>query len=146
MTEAGIVSLIGGATGLLGGMALLRWLNAWQPVPSFPVHLPVNPDATTYGVALLLALASGFLLGMVPMRQVLRANPWLIIKSGAMGANGRRFAVRDLLLVVQVAVCAMLVTASLVAVRGLIRALYSSYGFRPQNALLVETDLNMRGV
>jgi hypothetical protein len=146
MTEAAMVSLIGGAAGLLGGMALLRWLNAWQPVPNFPVHLPVNPDATTYGVALLLALASGFLLGMVPVRQVLRANPWLIIKSGAVEAGGRRFAIRDLLLVVQVAVCAMLVTASLVAVRGLIRSLYSSYGFMSQNALLVETDLNMGGV
>jgi predicted permease len=145
MTEAFMVSLISGAAGLLGGMALLHWLNTWQPVPGFPVHLPVNPDATTYAVALLLAVASGFLLGMVPVRQVLRANPWLIIKSGSVEAGGRRFAIRDLLLVVQVAVCAMLVTASLLAVRGLIRSLYSSYGFLPQNALLVETDLNMGG-
>src|ERR1700730_12225910 len=48
MTEAVIVSLIGGVVGLMGGIALLRGLNTWQPVPSFPVHLPVAPDATTY--------------------------------------------------------------------------------------------------
>jgi predicted permease len=145
MTEAVMVSLIGGSAGLLGGIALLRWLNTWQPVPSFPVHLPVSPDATTYAVALLLALASGFLFGMVPVRQVLRANPYQVVKSGTIDMGGRRFSTRDLLLVVQVAVCAMLVTASMVALRGLVRSLHTHYGFVPQNALLVETDLNMAG-
>jgi predicted permease len=145
MTEAVIVSLIGGLAGLMGGIALLRWLNAWQPMPSFPVHLPVAPDTTTYAVALLLALASGLLFGMVPVRQVLRANPYWIVKSGTIDLGGRRFSTRDLLLVVQVAVCAMLVTASMVALRGLVRSLHTHYGFVPQNALLVETDLNMAG-
>ena len=145
MTEAAIVSLIGGVVGLMGGIALLRWLNTWQPVPSFPVHLPVAPDATTYAVALLLALGSGLLFGLVPVRQVLRANPYQVVKSGTIGLGGRRFSTRDLLLVVQVAVCAMLVTASMVALRGLVRSLHSHYGFVPQEALLVETDLNMAG-
>ena len=47
--------------------------------------------------------------------------------------------VRDLLLVAQIAICAVLVTASLVAVRGLLRSLHSNFGFEPQNAMLVET-------
>src|SRR3984957_13305122 len=145
MTEAVIVSLIGGVAGLMGGIALLRWLNTWQPVPSFPVHLPVAPDATTYAVALLLALGSGLLFGVVPVRQVLRANPYQVVKSGTIDLKGRRFSTRDLLLVLQVAVCAMLVTASMVALRGLVRSLHTHYGFAPQDALLVETDLNMAG-
>ena len=145
MTEALIVSVIGGIAGLLGGILLLRWLDAWQPVPNFPVHLPVAPDGHVYAVSLLLALVSGFLFGMVPVRRVLRSNPWEIVKSGSVGVGGRRFTLRDLLLVVQVAVCAMMVTASLVAVRGLVRSLHSNYGFAPDNTLLVETDLNMAG-
>jgi hypothetical protein len=36
-------------------------------------------------------------------------------------------------------------SASLVAVRGLARSLHSNYGFQPQGALLVNTDLNMGG-
>ena len=145
MTEAVMVSFMGGAAGLAGGIVLLRWLNAWQPVPSFPVHLPVEPDARTYVAALLLALASGLLFGAVPLRQVLRANPYQVIKSGSIDMGGRRFTMRELLLVVQVAVCAMLVTASMVAARGLVRSLHANYGFVPQNALLVDTDLNMAG-
>jgi hypothetical protein len=38
-----------------------------------------------YAHALLLALFSGFLFAMVPVRQVLRADPWQIIRSGSTG-------------------------------------------------------------
>jgi len=57
--------------------------------------------------------------------------------------RGRRITPRDLLLVVQIAICAVLVTSSLVAVRGLVRSLHSNFGFEPQNAMLVDTDLDM---
>jgi predicted permease len=50
---------------------------------------------------------------------------------------------RDALLVGQIAICAVLVTASIVAVRGLVRSLHAGYGFEPQRALLVDTDLSM---
>jgi predicted permease len=145
LTEAVLLSLVGGAVGLLGGVALLRWLVAWKPVPSFPITLPVSPDASVYGFALLMALASGVLFGMVPVRQVLRANPYQIVKAGSAGAQGRRFTARDLLLVIQIAICAVLVTSSLVAVRGLVRSLHSNFGFAPQNVLMVDTDLDMAG-
>ncbi len=95
--------------------------------------------------ALLLSLASGFLFGAVPVRQVLRTDPYQIVKSGSTGRVRRRITVRDLLLVVQIAICAVLVTSSMVAVRGLARSLDSNFGFEPRNATLVETDLNMAG-
>ena len=88
---------------------------------------------------------SGFLFGMVPVRQVLRANPYEIVKAGSSGRVGRRITVRDLLLVVQIAICAVLVTSSMVAVRGLVRSLHSNFGFEPRNAMLVNTNLNMAG-
>jgi predicted permease len=108
--------------------------------------VPVNPDVRTYLVALALALVSGLLFGMVPVRQVMRANPYQGIKAGSAGmANIRRFTLRDVLLVLQVTVCAVLVTASLVAVRGMVRSLHASFGFDPQNAMQVNTDLSMSG-
>jgi predicted permease len=145
LTEAVLVSLIGGVAGLLGGIGLLHWLSAWQPVPNMPINLPVNPNASVYAIALLLALASGLIFGMVPVRQVLRSDPWQVVKSGSLSAIGRRYTMRDLLLVIQIVVCAVLVTSSLVAVRGLVRSLHSNFGFLPQSAMLVETDLDMGG-
>ena len=144
-TEAVLISLIGGTAGLWCSVVLLRGLSAWQPLPTAPLQVPVNPDANVYGVALLLSLASGFLFGAVPVRQVLHTDPYQVIKSGSTGTVGRRITVRDLLLVVQIAICALLVTSSLVAVRGLVRSLHSSFGFEPQNAMLVETALSMAG-
>jgi predicted permease len=145
-TEAMLISLIGGAAGLWGSIILLGLLSTWQPVPQYPCfHIPVRPDANVYGVALLLALVSGFLFGAVPVRQVLHTDPYQIVKSGSIGSVGRRMAVRDALLVVQIAICAVLVTSSMVAVRGLLRSLHSNFGFEPRNAMLVDTDLNMAG-
>jgi predicted permease len=148
-TEAVLISLMGGAVGLLGSVELLQALSMWQPIPRWPVHLSVNPDAHVYGVALLLALASGFLFGAVPVRQVLRTNPYEVVKSGSSGPiagrAGRRMTARDLLLVVQIAICAVLVTASMVAVRGLARSLHDNFGFEQQNTMLADTDLAMGG-
>ena len=144
-TEAVLISLIGGAVGLWGSIVLLRGLSVWQPLPTAPLQVPVNPDANVYAVAVLLSLASGFLFGAVPVRQVLRTDPYQVVKSGSTGMVGRRISVRDILLVVQIAICAVLVTSSLVAVRGLLRSLHSNFGFEPQNAMLVETALSMAG-
>jgi hypothetical protein len=124
----------------------LQELGAWRPVPESPsLHVPVNPDATVYVAALALALVSGFLFGIVPVRQVLRTDPYQIVKSGSTGRGGRRITVRDLLLGVQIAICAVLVTCSLVAVRGLVRSRSGNSGFEPRNAMLANTVLSMAG-
>jgi predicted permease len=145
LTEALLISLIGGAAGLWGSIVLLSGLSVWHPYPRYPIHMSVNPDANVYGIALLLTLASGFLFGAVPVRQILRTDPYQIVKSGSIGTGGRRTTVRDALLIAQIAICALLVTSSMVAVRGLIRSLHSNFGFEPQNAMIVDSDLNMAG-
>jgi predicted permease len=146
LTEAVLISLVGGAAGLWASVVLLHRLSTWRPIAGSAVHIPVTPDAKLYLVALLLALVSGFLFGIVPVRQVLRANPYEIVKAGSgAGRVSRRITLRDVLLVVQIAICAVLVTASLVAVRGLARTLHGNYGFDPQNTVLASTDLAMAG-
>jgi len=144
-TEALLLSVVGGVVGLWGSAVLLHGLSVWQPFSRWPIHLPVDPDVNVYGVALLLTLASGFLFGAVPVRQVLRTDPYEVVKSGSLGRVGRGLTARDLLLGVQIAICAMLVTSSMVAVRGLVRSLHSNFGFDPRNTVLADTDLNMAG-
>ncbi|MGC1483761.1 MAG: ABC transporter permease [Candidatus Acidiferrum sp.] len=144
-TEAVLISLIGGGVGLWGSVELLRGLSVWQPLPTAPLQVPVHPDATVYGVAVLLSLASAFLFGAVPARQVFHTDPYQVIKSGSAGTVARRISVRDVLLVAQITICAVLVTSSLVAVRGLLRSIHSNFGFEPHKAMLVETALSMAG-
>lgn len=144
LMEALLISLAGGGCGIAASVFLLRGLSAWQPMPQFPINVPVNPDATTYIVAVALALLSGFLFGMAPLRQVFATAPWEVVKSGIRATGRKRwFAGREVLLVVQIAACAVLMTSSLVALRGLERSLHSDFGFEPSHALVVDTDLNM---
>jgi macrolide transport system ATP-binding/permease protein len=145
LTEALLISLGGGAAGLVASVMLLHRLSVWQAFPQFPMNIPVRPDANVYLFALLLALVSGLLFGIVPVGQVFKSNPYEIVKAGSSARIGRRLTVRDLLLVLQIAICAVLVTSSMVAVRGLARSLHANVGFEPQDTLLVNTDLAMAG-
>jgi len=144
-TEAVLISAAGGALGLWASVALLESLSVWRPISRFPMSLPVTPDTAVYVVALALALFSAFLFGMVPVRQALRVDSYDVIKSRRASAFGKRFTARDLLLVVQIAICGVLVTSSLVAVRGLIRSQHSNFGFEPRNVLLMDAVLPMAG-
>lgn len=145
LTEALLISFTGGAIGVWGSVALLRRLSLWQPITGAPIHLPVSPDAKLYWFALVLALVSGFLFGIVPVRQVLRANPYEVVKAGPNARMERRVTVRDVLLAVQIAICAVLVTSSLVAVRGLVRSLHSNFGFEPRDTMLAGVNLATAG-
>ncbi len=148
-TEAVLISVLGGALGLEGSVVLLRALSLWRPIPQFPLHVAVYADAEVYLLALLLALVSGFLFGAAPIRQILRTNPYEIVKTGSAtivaGNTARRMTFRDILLVVQIAICGVLVTSSLVAVRGLVRSMNSEFGFEPKNALLASSNFRMAG-
>jgi predicted permease len=143
LTEALLVSIAGGALGLWASLALLSAMDAWHPVPEFPINIPVSPDGNVYVMASVLALISALLFGIGPVRQALRADPYQVIKAGTSGPAPRRITVRDLLLAAQIAICAVLVTSSTVAVRGLARSLNSNFGFDPRNVVLADTDLVM---
>src|ERR1700743_3377797 len=146
LTEAILISLAGGALGMAAAVVILRGLSTWQPIPNIPINVPVNPDASPYALAVCLAIFSGLLFGIIPVRQILRSDPWQIIRTGgATTGAARRITVRDILLVLQITICAVLVTASLVAVRGLARSLESSYGIQPAGVVLVKSDMKMAG-
>lgn len=144
LTESVLVALLGGIAGTFLAGALLQSLSRWQPFAAFPIRLPVSPDLLVYAMALVLSLASGILFGLLPARQIWRTDAAQVMKSGAGAATTfRGFALRDVLLVVQIALCTLLVTASLVAVRGMQRSLRAPLGVQPQGVVLAHGDLDM---
>lgn len=145
LCEAVVVSLIGGVLGTLFATFLLKALTRWQPFAEFPIHVTVVPSARVYAVALALALGSGLLFALVPMRQAWETSVSQVMKGGPESLIFRRVKFRDLLLGVQIALCTLLVMASLVALRGMQRSLHAPIGFQPQGAILAATDLHMAG-
>ena len=145
LTEAVLVSLAGGIAGTAFATVLLRLLTRWQPFRAFPVHVTVDPDIRVYGLALLLSLASGILFGLLPARQIWHTDAARVMKGVPGPVLFRHFTLRDLLLGLQIALCTLLVTASLVAARGMQHSLHAPIGFEPQGAMLASTDMQMAG-
>jgi predicted permease len=140
LTEAMVLSMLGGTAGLVIAGLLLRVLN--QSLSPYG-RLAASVDARVYLAALFLTLVSALLFGMIPARQVSQSSPLQAMKSGSVDSTPlRRFTLRDLLLGAQIAICTLLVTASLVAVRGMVRMLHAPLGFQPEGAMLANIDLS----
>lgn len=146
LTEAIIVALLGGAAGTVLAASLLQALSSWQPLQQVPVHVIVSPDPLVYAVALILSLASGVFFGLLPARQIWKIDAAQAMKTGPVTITVfRRFTLRDVLLAIQIAICTLLVTASLVALRGMQRSLHANLGFNPQGVTLLDSDFGLAG-
>jgi predicted permease len=146
LIEALLISVAAGVIGTFVSCGLLASLSHWQPFAEFPIHLTVAADTRVYAIALLLSMVSGLLPGLLPARQIWQTNAMQAMKSGSVAPRlPYRLTLRDLLLCVQIALCALLVTASLVSLRGMQRSLHAPIGFVPQGAVLATTDMHMAG-
>ena len=106
-----LISLAGGAVGLWGSVALLRGLRVWQPSTQVPSSTcPFIQDANVY--------LDGFVVApgrAVPLwrsacqRQVLRTDPYQVVKSGSLGKAGWRRLPSATRAGGQIAICAVLV-------------------------------------
>src|SRR5213078_2121370 len=106
LTEAMVLSMLGGATGLVIARLLLGMLNRWESPYG---HLAVGVDVGVYLAALILTLVSGLLFGMIPARQVWQSSPLQAMKRGPVDVTPRRrLALRDLLLGAQIVICTLL--------------------------------------
>ena len=144
VVESVVVAVAGGLLALLLSEVLLGLISRWRPMADFPIQFLVQPDKKLYLFALLISVATGLFFGLMPARQVWRTDPNHALRSGSGAAiASRRFALRDLLLGVQIAVCCLLVTACFVSLRGLRRAVTMPLGFNPQGVTLANFDLHL---
>src|ERR1700733_9312519 len=146
LTEAVLVSLIGGIVGTFFARILLGTLSHWRP-GDFPAHYLIAPDLRVYLVATALSIASGIVFGILPAWQIRNTDVVQAIKSNYVSAGSfRRFAMRDALLLIQVAVCTLLVSSALVAVRAMVQRLHAPLGIEPHGVTLAQVDLKVAGV
>ncbi len=146
LTESIVISVLGGVVGCVLAVVILQALSDWRLSFGIPMQVIVNPDTWVYVFSCMLSLAAGAFFGLIPARQIWRTDPNLAIKSAANTELGKRkWAGRDLLLATQIALCCILVTSSLVALRGLARAVHSPLGFNPDHVTQAGFDLRMAG-
>ena len=143
LVEAFVISILGGACAYGLAWMALTGLASWHPPTRYPMKFFVLPQPSLILMAFLISVVAGVLFGMMPLRQIFKTDPNETIKSGgSQSAAGRRWALRDVLLAAQIALCCVTVTAAFVSLRGLGRAMTMDLGFNPKNALLTQFDLS----
>ncbi len=146
LTEAFVISILGGVCACELSWIALTGLATWRPPSGFPFKFHVMPEPSLILMALLVSVLAGVLFGLMPLRQIFKTDPNDAIKSGSNQSYvGHRWALRDVLLAAQIALCCVTVTAAFVSLRGLSRAMTMDLGFNPKNAVLTKFDLRQAG-
>jgi predicted permease len=146
LVEALVISIFGGACACGLAWIVLNRLASWHPPTDYPMKFLVQPQPSLVLMALVIAVLAAVLFGVMPLRQIFKTDPNDAIKSaGTQSGAGRRWAVRDVLLAAQIALCCVTITAAFVSLRGLRRTLTLDLGFNPMNAVLTKFDLSQAG-
>ena len=145
LTESLILGVLGAGVGVLLASWLTRLLTTYQlPIPialSIDLRLDARVLAFTAGVSLL----TGVLAGLAPALRATRANLVWDLKGDSAGGRlrGRRWTMRDVLVVGQMAVTIVLLVTAGLLVRSLSAAQKANVGFATDGLAIVSADTGM---
>jgi predicted permease len=145
LTESALLSIAGGAAGILMAMWLADLVNVWRPPIDAPVIPPVAVDARVLLFAAASTLATVMLFGLAPALQSTREGLAGAMKNDAPADRLRRFSLRDVLVATQVALSVVLLIGSILVVRSLQHALSLKLGFDPRQAATLSIDMGGQG-
>ncbi len=145
LTESLLLSMAGGAAGVLLAAWLTALVNVWRPPIDTLTIARVVMDTRVFLFAAAVSIASAFLFGLMPALQSARVGLAGAIKNEAPSEKLRRLNARDLLVTVQVALSVVLLIGSILVVRSLQHALSLNLGFRPEHAAVLSLDLAGQG-
>jgi putative ABC transport system permease protein len=141
LTESLLLSLAGGALGLLLAFWLVDVMVAFSPA-STPRLNEVAIDKTVLGFTLLVAIATGIVFGLVPALQTTRPDFGHSLKEGKgtdAASGGKR--VRSALVVAEVALALMLLIGAGLLIKSFANLLNVDPGFNPSNVLTLQLSL-----
>ena len=145
--ESLVLSSLGGVAGLL----LSTWATsalAAMPVPiAIPISFAVPTDWRVVAFTGGLAVLTGLAFGVLPALRASRPDLVPALKDeGALAAPpGRRFGLRQGLVVTQVAVSVVLLVGGLLLTRSLMAALDTDPGFAPKGLVTATFSLDLHG-
>lgn len=145
LVESVLIGLVGGAIGLALAMALVRGIASFRPPIPVPIAFNFGVDGRVLLFTTLLSLATGVLFGLAP---ALRASRPDLVKSlkneeGGLRTLHRRFGLRNILVVSQVAVSLLLLVVAGLFVRNLVSSQRVDPGFESHRAAIVSVSTGL---
>ncbi len=147
LTESVLLSLSGGALGVLFAFWSLHWIRILGP-KSVPRIDDIGIDGTALLFTFLLSVGSGVLFGMAPALRISRLNVNATLQDSSRGSagtsavSGRGNNLRRLLVVAELALCVMVLVGAGLLIRSFERLQRVSPGFNARNVLTLELTLN----
>ena len=145
LTETLVLSLAGGGAGYLLASFLSSALSRWRAPMDFPVQWNVTVDWRVFLFALAGSIVAAGLCGSAPAWRASGTDPNATLRGLSTTWGRSRLAFRDVLVVIQVALCFVLVSASFLSLRGLQQAFKLNLGFEPQHVSTAAFELNLAG-
>lgn len=145
LTETLVLSAMGGIIGFGLASFLASLLSHWRAPMDFPVQFDVTPDWRVFCFATIISALAGILFGLAPARHAAKTDANAALKGDEGSIQDKRIALRDVLVVVQVALCFVLVAACLLSLSSLQRSLDMHLGFEPKGVAVVSFDLGLAG-
>jgi putative ABC transport system permease protein len=139
LTESVLLSIVGGAAGLLfaywGTTALVSMLPANQ-INALPFLQTLKIDARMLGFSFGLSVLTGIVFGLVPALQSSRLELSGVLKEGGRQTNvGASHRLRSGLVMTEIALAVVLLVGAGLLLKSLVRLLKTDPGFNPQNVL-----------
>ncbi len=145
LTESVLLSLVGGAAGVLLAVWILKVLLTFKPPIDFPLTIDVGLDWRVLLFSLAVSLTAGAVFGLVPALQSTRPNLLHTLKDTAAQGGAGRTRLRSVLVVAQIAISLVVLIAAGLVVRTLQQLQTMNPGFDPRNALSMSFDLALQG-
>ncbi len=153
LTESLVLGLAGGVAGLGLAFGLARVLIPLGLPSALQGSLNVSTvavDLRVLGFTLVTALLTGLLFGVIPAIQSTRPDLVSSLKAsdavGQMRTASRRYGIRDLLVVLQLAASLVLLVTAGLFVRSTIAAYNTDIGFNVDGVFLASLDLGRQGI
>jgi putative ABC transport system permease protein len=141
LTESVLLSILGGAVGVILASWLIRLFVAMAP-PGFPRVSSIAIDTGILTFTLVIAMATGLIFGVAPARRGFRTDPNDSLRdTGVRGATSGSRGASRVLVVAEVAVALVLVIGAGLMVKSLLKLQAEKTGFRADGLLTFELNL-----
>jgi predicted permease len=146
LLESTLLGLGGGVLGVALSVWATRGLSSFHLPAPVPLDVRVGVDWRVLLFAFVLSVVSGVLLGVAPAWAAARPMLANALKGeDALARPGRRWSLRNLLIVVQVAMAMVLLSMTGLFLRSLQSAANIEIGFRSQGLLMLSVDPRVHG-
>jgi len=141
LMESAMLSLVGGALGLLIAVSSVGLVRTMGPALNLPRYRDVQVNPTMLAFTLGVSLLAGILFGLAPAYQTTRIDVNDALKEGGQSGGAKRQRLRGLLVVSEVALSLVLLVGAGLLIQSFVRLQRVDPGFDSHNVLTLQVSL-----